>query len=548
MERDQEDNTVFVLQKAIHKFKIKVTDTSISEFLLAHPYYPSLKSVCDALNKWGIEHYALRLEIDEIRELELPFIAHLTVSGGTLVFVEKIENDNVFYSPAEGKHQHEPFVKFAEKLSGAVIVMEAGKNSGEKGYSKIRQNEILNKILLPIGVFTILIFISFKVSLNNWWIDTQQSLVFWGLLLTKITGLTASLFLLLHEFKVHSPLADKICGFSSKIDCDSVLTSNASRIFGWTNWADAGFIYFIGTFIYLLGSVGNSSFGILAIISLFSLPYTVFSIYYQLVKLKKWCPFCMLVQFVLISEFLILILTFKKIESPGADIIWLITSFSLPACLWIIFKAYQIKLNEQKHEHYLFLQLKRNPKMFLFFLESNGYTDITLCEDSLVLGNADAPIILTAFLSLSCSPCAKVFKELKTLLDTQSQHIKLNLVFLIKKEKEKVILNTLYFLKAEKGTEAILEFLDKWYAQPKQSLKDHCLNDLIPDYYDVVQQIVDKNRLLFDKHMIKGTPTIYVNGYLFPEQYRYNELEYYIEDIIQLSWKNERQEACIISI
>ena len=54
MERKIEDNTVFVLQKAIRKFKIKVTDTSIREYLLAHPYYPSLQSVCDALKKWAI--------------------------------------------------------------------------------------------------------------------------------------------------------------------------------------------------------------------------------------------------------------------------------------------------------------------------------------------------------------------------------------------------------------------------------------------------------------------------------------------------------------
>lgn len=67
MPRKKEDNVVFILQKALKCYKIKVTKTSVKEFLLSHPYYPSLKSVCDALNKWNIDNYALNLELDEIK-------------------------------------------------------------------------------------------------------------------------------------------------------------------------------------------------------------------------------------------------------------------------------------------------------------------------------------------------------------------------------------------------------------------------------------------------------------------------------------------------
>jgi len=47
-----EDNTIFVLQKALRIHKAKVTNGSVKEFLLSHPRYPSLKSVCDGLKKW----------------------------------------------------------------------------------------------------------------------------------------------------------------------------------------------------------------------------------------------------------------------------------------------------------------------------------------------------------------------------------------------------------------------------------------------------------------------------------------------------------------
>lgn len=89
MTRKLKINTVFILKKSILKFRLIVIETSIKEFLLA-PYYPSLKSVYDALKKWGIKHYLLKLVTVEIKELKLQFFAHLIVSGDHLAFIEEI--------------------------------------------------------------------------------------------------------------------------------------------------------------------------------------------------------------------------------------------------------------------------------------------------------------------------------------------------------------------------------------------------------------------------------------------------------------------------
>jgi uncharacterized membrane protein len=67
------------------------------------------------------------------------------------------------------------------------------------------------------------------------------------LFITKTIGIAASVFLVLHEFKIHTKISDKICGFSSGVDCDSVLSSDVSRIFGNINLADIGIIYFTST-------------------------------------------------------------------------------------------------------------------------------------------------------------------------------------------------------------------------------------------------------------------------------------------------------------
>jgi uncharacterized membrane protein len=542
MNKNKEENVVFVLQKAIKHFKIKVTNTSVKDFLLAHPYYPSLKSICDALNKWKIENYPLSLELEEIKALEMPFIAHSKISGGQFVFVKGIKNGLVTFYTSEGKAINEDFEKFSEKLSGAVVVMEAGKESGEKEYRFKRQDEILDNSLLPFGIIILAFLTVFNFVSGG--TSSHFGFQFIALVLTKIFGLTASIFLVLHEFKVHTPLADKICGFSSKTDCDTILSSNASKLFAWVNWADAGIIFFSGTLIFLLGASGNNSLWILSIISALSLPYPVFSIYYQSVKLKKWCPFCLMVQLVLIVEFFLLIPVFKSVSFSSLELLQLIISFSIPAVIWLIFKAFYNKSEEQKKEHYSFLQFKRNPDVFLHLLQRSGYTEFHENENSLALGNPDAKLTITAFLSLYCSPCAGAFNKLKKLLD-DCPEVKVNAVFSVYNDDEsKKLINTLYSTYYKKGAEQTLDFLYKWYSMPKQNRKSMYENGLQEDD-DVAKQVGEKNKALFEQYKIVGTPTICVNGYKFPTQYEYSDMEYYIDEIKNLTRENKRQEACV---
>ena len=336
---NREDNTVFVLQKAVEQLKIKVSKESIKEDLLSNPNYPKLKSICDTLKKYNVEYYPLKLTIEEIKDLEMPFIAHSDQGGGRLVFVKEIKSNKVTFFVSEKKIETRDFENFARLLSGAVILMQAKEDSGEKEYKTKRQNELINKTLLPLGIISIIIWIIFNLFSRSNISGFQPGYILSGLIATKITGLVASLFLVLYELKVQIPIADKICRFSSKTDCDTVLSSNASKLFGWINWADAGLIYFTGTLLYLSTVIESSSLWILSLISTSALPYPVFSIYYQGVKAKKWCPFCLLVQLVLIAEFILLFPLIKLVSISITQLLAITLSFLVPASIWFIFKS-----------------------------------------------------------------------------------------------------------------------------------------------------------------------------------------------------------------
>lgn len=541
---NKEDNVVFVLQKAIKHFKIRVTETTVKSNLLAHPHYPSLKSVCDALTKWNVENYPLDLELEEIKALEMPFIAHFKAGGGQLVFVEKIKNGQVVYYLSGNKRMEGGFEKFSEKLSGAVVVFEAGKDSGEKEYRQLRQNEILSKSLLALGIISLVVWAVFIFISNTGGTAYQSGYLFWGLLVTKIIGLTASVFLVLHELKVHTLLADKICGFSSKTDCDTVLLSNASRVFGWINWADAGLIYFTGTFLYLAGTNASSSLWILAFISVLALPYPVFSIYYQAVKTKKWCPFCLIVQMVLITEFMLLLPVLLQLNISGSQFLQFGVSLLIPAAFWFLYKAYRNTTQEHNKVRYSYSGFKRNSEIFRFLLKNNRWVEIPITQDSLVLGNPDAPVTLTAFLSLYCNPCANAFKELKELLENCPE-MKINAIFSVYEDEEsKKLINTLYHIYRIKGSEQTVDFLYKWYIIPKQNRKILYEKEKLPEGFDITKTASEENKKLFEENNVAGTPTIFVNGYKYPKQYEYSDIEFYRDELKKLNTESKRQEAC----
>jgi uncharacterized membrane protein len=427
----QEDNTIFVLQKAIRRFRIKVTDSTIKEFLQSHPFYPTLKSVCDALKKWNIKYFPLMLEKEEIRKLETPFIAHLNALGGQLAFVENIINNKVSYVDYTKKTLKEDFDTFSKKISGAVILIEKDRNSGEKDYRLKKQNEALNHSLLPLGgIIAMLLFFLGNLFLGSRNLIFQKGITGWELLLTKFMGIVASVFLILKEWKISTRLTEKICNLSSKTDCDLVLSSPASRLFGWVNWADAGLIYFTGTLLFLSGIQTTDSLGMLLLISFLSLPYPIFSIYYQAIKLKKWCPFCLMAQLILITEFVILFPAFKVVVFNASEILRLLLSFLIISIFWLSFKTWHHLSAKLEQTQTSFQKLKRNPGIFHFLLTKNGYIELpkTNIGNALVLGNPEASVTITAFLGLHCHPCALVFKKLKLLL-ANSSHIKIQAVF-----------------------------------------------------------------------------------------------------------------------
>ena len=83
----------------IKALKVPVTITSLQQQLTQNPFYPSLYSLSNTLDRFHIPHEAYKIEDDNIAQLTPPFIAYLKnlPTGKDFVLVTSITKDAVSY-------------------------------------------------------------------------------------------------------------------------------------------------------------------------------------------------------------------------------------------------------------------------------------------------------------------------------------------------------------------------------------------------------------------------------------------------------------------
>lgn len=180
------------------------------------------------------------------------------------------------------------------------------------------------------------------LTMGLYWVKGDNHRLSIVLLMLKTIGLVTSVFLVLGE--MGHPIFKKVCLKGEKIDCYAVMASPAARLMGLIPMADLGVLYFFGGIVVIAFSVNHPLFFkqifLLAVLNLLTLPYTLFSVTYQALAVKKWCQLCLVVQATFWLEFF----HFFKFLAAGMprfsieDIFVLIWGFGMPLLLWMVFR------------------------------------------------------------------------------------------------------------------------------------------------------------------------------------------------------------------
>ena len=394
----------------LHLLNVKHTKDFSNKYFREHPHKYNLFGLSKMLSDYGIENKGFKTENKEkaIEALEVPFIAH---TGTDFVVVFKITADRIHYV-WQGKNVDVTLDDFLKSWSGTILLAEANEHSIEPDYQKNRKKKWL-LTLKKYGIISAIVLLAGLFFIHN---HVYENISWMLVLLITFSGLYVTYLLMQKQLNIHSEYSDKICSLFKQNDCNNVLESKAAKLGGIISWSEIGFGYFISNIIIIL--LYPALFSYLAIINIFTLPYAFWSIWYQKVKAKQWCPLCLIVLVLLWVIFAVNLLfgliqmpTFEVFEILLVGVIYFIPPVAANLLAPLISKARKTEQITQE-----FNALKINEDVFEAFLKKQTRYEVSKDTSKILLGNPNTEILITILTNPHCAPCSLMHTRVEKLL------------------------------------------------------------------------------------------------------------------------------------
>lgn len=520
-------HAVNVIDDLSHHFSYRPSLSFISSYIKEHQNYGSLLTVYDCLEELGFKVSAYICEFDQIKNLNNIFIAQLKSNNAPFFSIIQDEGGSYIYKTSEGKRIIASNKDFQEIWTGNVIDVES-LEVPQKSRSLDLKLASRIKTTTSILAVSLLIYLIIKNLLS---IEENRGfpMLLLLLMLLKIFGLTIASLLLWNEIDNRSNIVQSICSAFGKSGCNAVTDSLIAKKFEKIlSFNEIGFIYFLGTFVYLLLDVNNgSNLKFLSYLSCSSSFFIAFSFLYQRFVIKNWCVLCVLIQITLLSE-IIVFLSFggtNILQYPINiyNVVKLAFIFTALAALIKLIKPHLIqskslisvkrRLNKIKYDRNTFSSLMSTSRQVQKPDEHLG-----------ILKKSKSKIELIKVCSPYCSPCSKVHPILDELV--KNNLVNLRVIFTAKPDDTTAEFQVVAHLMAiyAHNNEQINEAMDLWYMT-----KDY---KLFANKFPIEDEIIkkQKNKVVdmrewCTKNEITHTPTLFLNNFLLPKIYEASDLQ-----------------------
>jgi uncharacterized membrane protein len=485
------------------------------------------------LSDYGVDNGAIEItdKENDLAAIKTPFIAHF---GGDFAAVQKVEADKVSFI-WRGDKQILPVDKFIESWTGIVLLAESSERSGEPDYKEHVKTERLS-LLKKASFFFMLGLIAVAAYIyQSLYMNLSASL----LLTVNLAGLYIGWLLLLKQLKVQSQYADKICSLFKQKDCNDVLESEGAKLFGFIGWSEIGFGYFAVNVILLL--FFPSMITAIVLINIFTLPFTLWSLWYQWSKAKQWCVLCLIVLALLWAIFIINLLfghvplkefIYQTIRSP---FFILNSPLAITACCYCIailgVNLLAPKFNSGKTVQSLkqsMNSLKADEDVFIALLKKQPFYEMNDFDSVIRFGNPDSKLRLTILSNPYCNPCSTMHKRIEELLLKVNNNICVQ--YILSSFNESLDSTNRYLIAACLSDRfgSAMQVISGWFEKGRL-LRDDYFRDmgLNPDHPEVEIEF-EKHEAWKRETQIKATPTVLVNGYQLPENYKVEDLRYFV--------------------
>jgi hypothetical protein len=300
-----------------------------------------------------------------------------------------------------------------------------------------------------------------------------------------------------------------------------VLNAPAATVVGNVHWSDVGLVYFAGGLLAALwNSTKPQASPLLGLLAVLSLPYVVFSVYYQARVARQWCALCLGVQAVLLVEGALALNQPLTLPTTFPTYAAFVAAFLLPTALWLIGKPLWQQANEADSLRQQLARFKNNPDLFAALLQKQPQAPLWRPDALIRLGNPEAEHVLTVVTNPYCGPCAQMHRAVEDLL-SKRHNLRVEIIFLACDGPTGRATTMLRHLLALGDKTSALndwyaqdakdyaQWAKRWSANPEQTpfeqAKEHC------DWCRAAK--------------VDATPTVFVDGYKLPEVYRLEDVQ-----------------------
>lgn len=515
-----------VVSLFLTKERIQFDETALKKHLAAHPYFPSLLSLTQTLSEFGICMTPLYSDWDLLQNCSQQVLLHLKGKQQMLVLLDHITEDSIYYKDGNGDLYQDDKVAFQAKWDGILVVVDSLNQEKQEEIRKQTKEKSIKKVVLTISV---MILLGGTLASN-----IPSGLFFWILFVLKLVGCVVSYFLVKHTLGHSGKMMEKVCHMGKSTDCNAVLTSPAAKLFNRIGMSDIGVVYFSGGLLALLYSAishtGFSFLVLLSVIAFCSLPYTLFSLYYQRFVVKKWCPFCLAVILILWLEALTGYFIISTIGFKWNLQIWIGTFFLylFIAMAWSLFLDRYERWVELENIEFEYFRWKKNDWIFYQLWKRESELPEEDRPEAITVGDPEAAICITAVVGLRCKPCSKEYQALYHLLVEVPEEFRVELHMASGSKEEKMYEHLLSLYK-EKGSDEFADALKLWYSAFDEA-------DLIRNFpvkNKITKEEMDTYTISHNewekKYGIDRTPAVFVNNRSLFDLYKVQDLRYFTD-------------------
>jgi uncharacterized membrane protein len=506
------------------KLNIKISKQSLLDSLNSQPYKNSLDAIREILIDFNISSKSYNdVTFELLNKLPLPLIAQIKDKKEEFVVIESMD-DIVIFSNGVNKKIKISVEKFRKLFTGIILLPFFDDNSEDFFYHENKEKEKSERFKnMMISILTGCFYLLFFIAVCYFHATNVVTVLFLSIL--KSLGLYITWKIVKVEMNKSDSLIQKIC---AEGNCDKVIRSKAAHPISWISMGDLGVIYFSGGLLSIvLGVSLNNTDALLTpliIINILTLPFSLFSVFYQKLIVKTWCPLCLSVMGIFWIEFVCLIIVLDVFSLQISSFLLIFEIFTVCTIGWFLIK-HIFQRNEENNNVKEFVSfVKKDVDLFKGILSQLPDRSFNETENRLVIGSSSAKYGIRLILSPSCYSCANLYKLAKRFISRFPDMLYVEIFF--KSSQNEVwgnkVIEWLFSILESNGNACALDCYEYWQNMTDKNISFFEKYVTEKGYYfihDAIEKRINQNVWLEKELNITFAPRICFNNKVLPNYY-----------------------------